>query len=177
MGLVGLVLIGLTGWAIFVMQVPEHCSYAALQGLDSIGLVSACAGGFVVGHVLGRWFEPARRARELKALRMQIEARPTSLELNDQPDPATVQQLIFTGQAAQPRRALIIHGVLVLVLGLVTSLLVYETIALSATDINWPITYSVRCFVSSNLVAAAVGAAAFCFLLGHLIWYPEESGE
>jgi hypothetical protein len=68
--------------------------------------------------------------------------------------------------------ALLVQLGLVLLLGLSTVLLAYETLALVNTARNWPITYFVRCFASSNLWAAAIGAAAFCFLLGHWVWYP-----
>ena len=89
-------------------------------------------------------------------------------------DASMQQDLFFAGQARQPRRAVAVQATLVVLLALVTVLLIYETIALSATNINWPITYYVRCFASSNPVAAGIGAASFCFLLGHLIWYPDS---
>ena len=137
--------------------------------------------GFIAGHLLGRWFEPARNARALVAFAARASLAPDvgaseaeTLDWQAGGDASMQQDLFFAGQARQPRRAVAVQATLVVLLALVTVLLIYETIALSATNINWPITYYVRCFASSNPVAAGIGAASFCFLLGHLIWYPDS---
>jgi len=181
LGAAGLVLIGLIAWALFALRVPATCSYSALQGFTSFGIVSASVAGFIAGHLLGRWFEPARNARALVAFAARASLAPDvgaseaeTLDWQAGGDASMQQDLFFAGQARQPRRAVAVQATLVVLLALVTVLLIYETIALSATNINWPITYYVRCFASSNPVATGIGAASFCFLLGHLIWYPDS---
>lgn len=184
LGVASLVLIGLIGWALFALRVPATCSYSALQGLASFGIVSAAVAGFIGGHLLGRWFEPARQERALAAFAARATLAPDvgaseaeTLLWQAGGDASLQQELFFTGQVRQPRRALVVEATVVVLLALVTVLLVYETVALAATNINWPITYYVRCFASSKPLAAGIGAAAFCFLLGHMIWYPEDRGE
>jgi Na+-transporting NADH:ubiquinone oxidoreductase subunit NqrB len=181
LGVASLVLIGLIGWALFALRVPATCSYSALQGFASFGIVSAAVAGFIAGHLLGRWFEPAREARALAAFAARASLVPDvgaseaeTLAWQVGGDASAQQELFFTGQVRQPRRALVVQATLVVLLALVTLLLVYETVALVATNVNWPITYYVRCFASSKPLAAGIGAASFCFLIGHLIWYPED---
>jgi len=181
LGVASLVLVGLIGWALFALRVPTTCSYSALQGFTSFGLVSASVAGFIGGHLLGRWFEPAREERALAAFAAQASLAPAlgaseeeTLTWQTGGDAFQQQDLFFTGQVRQPRRAIIVQVSLVVLLALVTLLLIYETVALSATNLNWPITYYIRCFASSKPLAAGIGAASFCFLLGHLIWYPDD---
>jgi hypothetical protein len=152
----GGVLLLLIGWAVFGMVVPQQCSYQEIDGVGSFALITASIGGFVAGHVLGRWFESSPGAS---------------------PWPRSDPAMPAHGQGAHARTkrisgALLVQTALVLFLLLSTALLAYETLALVNIDRNWPITYFVRCFTNSNPVCAGVGSFTFCFLLGHWIWYP-----
>src|SRR5712692_2119722 len=189
----GGILLILIGWAVFGMIVPEQCSYQAIDGFTSFVLVSSSLTGFVAGHLLGRWFETSSMAKtsvrteHIGASAAQVRAREVSsaerafagaTHTESISAPSTAIAVAPPDLApARPRAgqptsgALLVQLGLVLLLGLSTVLLAYETLALVNTARNWPITYFVRCFASSNLWAAAIGAAAFCFLLGHWVWY------
>lgn len=62
---------------------------------------------------------------------------------------------------------------LVVFLAIAAGLLFYETRAVIDTSQNWPITWYTRCFAHLHTYWAALGSAAFCFLIGHWVWSPE----
>ena len=66
---------------------------------------------------------------------------------------------------------LLVQGVLVLFLGAVAGLLLYETVALADTSAHAPITWYVRCAASVWPLPAFGATAVVCFLLGHWLWY------
>lgn len=156
LALLGTTAVGLFGmaiWAFLTMRVNTRCSYGAIDGLRSFGLVSFSIGGFVAGHLLGQWIEASAPER-----------RPG-------------RQALAAGQRAEdPERSrtqLVVLGAAVVFLALCTILLAYETLALVDSGRNWPITYYVRCFASSDpWWPPALGALGTCFLLGHWVWYP-----
>ena len=137
--------LGLIGWSVFGLAVHQACSYQALDNRESFWLVTVSVAGFVGGHVLGGWLE--------------ADAVPRGVD---------------EGLAASRRAKLVVQGLLVVFLGLLVVLLVYEAIALADAGANWPITYYVRCFANTNGWAAGVGAFAMCLLLGQWAWYPQR---
>jgi hypothetical protein len=145
----------LIGWAVFAMRVPERCTYSPLDGLTSFALVTASIGGFVGGHLLGRWIEASNIVRK--------------------PDrdnrPGGGVRGILSGAAGTRAASVAVQGVLILFLALGVALLAYETLALVNTRLNWPITYYARCFSHTNPVPAGLGALALCSLLGQWVWY------
>ena len=146
-------LVGMAIWALLTMSVNTRCSYGAIDGLRSFGLVSFSIGGFVGGHVLGQWIEASNPVR------------------------ASRRHELAAGQRAEdPQRSrtqLVVLGAAVVFLAVCTILLAYETLALVDSGRNWPITYYVRCFASSDpWWPPALGALGVCFLLGHWVWYP-----
>jgi hypothetical protein len=153
----GVVLLGLIGWALVGMIAPERCSTGEIDGVQSFALLSASLLGFVGGHVLGRWMEASSSARPW----------PAAAAVGAQLQKSQRRRRRLTG-------ALLVQGGLVLFLLLSTALLAYETLALVDIDRNWPITFFVRCFTHTNLAAAAIGSLAFCFMLGHWVWYPSR---
>lgn len=76
-----------------------------------------------------------------------------------------------TQGGAQVRGA--VQLALVVFLAVAAGLLFYETQAVIDTSQNWPITWYTRCFAHLHTNWAALGSAAFCFLLGHWVWSPE----
>lgn len=146
-------LAGMAVWALVAMRVNTRCSYGAIDGLRSFGLVSFSIAGFVGGHLLGQWIDATYR-----------------------PGEPGRGQAAGSRNIADPQRSktqLVVLGAAVAFLGLSTILLAYETLALVDVQRNWPITYYVRCFASSDpWWPPALGALGVCFLLGHWVWYP-----
>ncbi len=146
-------LVGLAAWALVAMRVNTRCSYAAIEGLRSFALVSFSIGGFVGGHLLGQWIEASNPTRDSN------------------------RQSVISGtgvrEPARSRGHVAVQGAAVAFLALSTILLAYETLSLADVGRNWPITYYVRCFASSDpWWPPALGALGVCFLLGHWLWYP-----
>ncbi len=146
-------LAGMAVWALVAMRVNTRCSYGAIDGLRSFALVSFSIGGFVGGHLLGQWIDASNQAREPGRHEGAAGKR--------------------VGDPERSHAQLVVQGAAVAFLALSAILLAYETLALVDVGRNWPITYYVRCFASSDpWWPPALGALGVCFLLGHWVWYP-----
>lgn len=144
---------------------------APITGWKSQVLLAASIGGFVTGHLLGRWLENAR------VFRPRSDGPPE--EPSGTRDSLFMRALtrpLSTRQSVTPAK-IIVQGGLSLLLLVGAILVAYETLAVFDSSINWPITWFVRCYASSDsAVAGVIGAFAVCFLLGHWLWYPEARG-
>lgn len=158
LGATGAGLAGMAAWALVAMRVNTRCSYGAIDGLRSFALVSFSIAGFVGGHLLGQWIDASNPSREPGGRKLAAGER--------------------EGDPGRSRAEQVVLGAAVAFLALSAILLAYETLALVDVGRNWPITYYVRCFASSDpWWPPALGALGVCFLLGHWVWYPARDGN